>query len=161
MSERFRITLAVAVFLPLLVASPTEATTISGVEFSSWTAIDAPGGVDLDLNTLGDLYVFVPNGLFFDQVTFEAEFAIVFQDGVSVNQNDPLICDVGCELQSFAEGGDVVLQMLDPMGSLTLSAQNIVVSSEPIPEPSTLSLLALGLSGLALWRNHAPNRRSI
>lgn len=160
MSEPFRTTLAVAVFLPLLVASQTKATTISGIEFSSWTVIDAPGDVDLDLNTLGDLYVFVPNGLFIDQAIFDAEFALVFQDAVSVDLNDPLICDLGCELQSFPEDGDIVLQILDPMGIVTLTAQNIVVSSQPIPEPSTLFLLAMGLSGLTLWRNHTPYRRS-
>jgi hypothetical protein len=161
MSERFRIALAVAVLLLLLVAGQTKATTISGVEFSNWTMIDVPGGVDLDLSTLGNLYVFVPNGLFIDQLTMDAEFSIVFEQGVSVDLNDPVLCDVSCEVRSFAEDRDIVLQMLDPMGSVTLSAQSIVVSSEPIPEPSTLCLLALGLSGLAFRRNDAPCRRTI
>ncbi len=161
MSERFRIALAVAVLLPLLLAGQTKATTISGVEFSNWTMMDVPGGGDLDLSTLGDLYVFVPNGLFIDQLNMNAEFTIVFENGVSVNLNDPLLCDLGCEFQSFAEAGDIALQILDPMGSVTLSAQNIVVSIEPIPEPSTFWLLALGLSGLALRRNDAPYGRSI
>jgi hypothetical protein len=123
--------------------------------------MDVPGGVDLDLSTLGDLYVFVPNGLFIDQLIMNAEFTIVFENGVSVNLNDPLLCDLGCEFQSFTEAGDIALQILDPMGSVTLSAQNIVVSIEPIPEPSTFCLLALGLSGLSLRRNDAPYGRSI
>ena len=161
MSERFRVALVVALLLPLLGAGQTKATTISGVEFSSSTMMDVPGGVDLDLSTLGDLYVFVPNGLFIDQLTLDAEFTIVFEPGVSVNLNDPLVCDAGCEFRSFAEAGDIALQLLDPMGSVTLSAQNIVVSIEPIPEPSTLCLLALGLSGLALRRNDSPYKRSI
>ena len=123
--------------------------------------IDVPGGVDLELSTLGNLYVFVPNGLFIDQLTLDAEFAIIFEQGVRVDLNDPLACDLGCEAWSYAEDGDIVLQMHGPMGSVTLNAQNIVVSSEPIPEPSTLCLLALGLSGLALRRNDAPYGRSI
>jgi hypothetical protein len=147
--------------LLLLGAGQTKATTISGAEFSNWTMTDVPGGVDLELSTLGNLYVFVPNGLFIDQLSVNAEFTIVFENGVMVDLNDPLLCDFGCEFQSFAEEGDIVLQMLDPMGSVTLSAQNIVVSIEPIPEPSTLCLLALGLSGLALQRNDSPYRRSI
>lgn len=161
MSDQFRIALAVAVFFSLLGAGQTKATTISGAEFSNWTMMDVPGGVDLDLSSLGDLYVFVPNGLFIDQLIMNAEFVIVFENGVSVSLNDPLLCDVGCEFQSFAEEGDIVLQVLDPMGSVTLSAQNIVVSIEPIPEPSPLCLLALGLSGLALRRGDAAYRRSI
>ena len=161
MSERFRIAIAVAALLPLLVASQTKATTTSGVDFLNWTMIDVPGGVDLELSTLGNLYVFVPNGLFIDQLTVDAEFAIIFEQGVRVDLNDPLACDLGCEVQSYAEDRDIVLQMLDPMGSVTLSAQNIVVSIQPIPEPSTLCLLALGLSGLALRRNDAPYGRSI
>jgi hypothetical protein len=160
-SERFRIALAVAVFLLLLIASQTKATTISGVEFSNWTAIDAPAGIDLDVSTLGNLYVFVPNDLFIDQVLFDAEISVVFEGVVNVNLNDPLICDGGCELQSFAENGDVVLQILGPMGSVSFTAQHIVVSTQPIPEPSTLSLLALGLAGLALRQNHAPYPLSI
>jgi hypothetical protein len=160
-SERFRIAIAVAALLPLLVASQTKATTISGVDFSNWTMIDVPGDVDLELSTLGNLYVFVPNGLFIDQLTLDAEFAIIFEQGVRVDLNDPLACDLGCEVRSYAEDRDIVLQMLAPMGSVTLSAQNIVVSIQPIPEPSTLCLLALGLSGLALRRNDSPYRRSI
>jgi hypothetical protein len=159
--ERFRIAIAVAALLPLLVASQTKATTISSVVFSNWTMIDVLGGVDLDLSTLGNLYVFVPNGLFIDQLTLDAEFAIVFEDGVSVDLNDPLACDLGCEVRSHAEDRDIVLQMLDPMGSVTLSARNIVVASQPIPEPSTLCLVALGLSGLAFRRNDAPCSRTI
>lgn len=164
-SMRFPKTFAVAVLLPLLVlvfvAGQSKATTISGVEFSNWTEIDVPGGVDLDLSTLGNLYVFVPNGLFIDQLTVDAEFNVVFEQGVIVDLNDPVLCDVGCEVRSFAEGGDIVLQMLDPMGSVTLTAQNIIVSSDPIPEPSTLCLLALGLSGLAFRRHDAPCRRAL
>jgi len=135
-----------------LVASGAGATTISGVEFSNWDTIDVPGGVDLDLHTLGDLYVFIPNGLFTDQVTFIAEDMIVFEAGVVLDPNDPLLCDAGCVLENFDEAGDIVLRIFDPVGNVTLSARNIVVSNQPIPEPGSFSLLALGLSALACGR---------
>lgn len=147
MSENFRVVLAVAVLLPLLVTSQAQA-----------TPIDVPGGIDLNVSSLTDLYVFVPNGLFVDEVTFDAEITVIFEGVVNVELNDPKICDAGCALQTIAENGDVAVQILDPMGAVSFTAQRIILSSTPIPEPSTLTLVALGLGGLALWRNRAPYR---
>ncbi len=155
--KRCRSRLAVPLLLATLGwlgAGGASAVTIGGVEFSNWKTIDALAGVDFDLVTAEDLYVFIPNGLFTDQVTLVAEVALVIERGVTFDQNDPLLCDAGCDLESFIEDGDVVLRIFDPLGTVNLSARNIVVSIEPIPEPGSFSLLALGLSALARRRSH-------
>ena len=59
MSERFRIALAVAVLLPLLLAGQTKATTISGVEFSNWTMMGVVTIVDQGSMDEGDTRIVV------------------------------------------------------------------------------------------------------
>jgi hypothetical protein len=146
--------------LALLGPSGAGATIISGVEFSGWQVVDAPAGVDLNLHTPENLYIFIPNGLFTDQVTFVAEEMIIFEEGIILDQNDPFLCNTGCDFANFEGNGDVVLRILDPLGNVSLSARNIVVSSHPIPEPASAFLLASGLFALACWRSHTPFEKS-
>jgi len=45
-----------------------------------------------------------------------------------LGENDPLLCDPSCELVDFAEEGDVVFRIHDPLGSVRLRARNIGAS---------------------------------
>jgi hypothetical protein len=98
-----RILVPILAALVWLLPGGANAITIAGVEFTSWTTIDAPAGSDLSLDTPGDLYVFIPNGLFTDQVAIVAEDMIVFESGGVLDQNEPLLCVTSCDLVDFVK----------------------------------------------------------
>jgi len=136
--------------VPLLLQSGrADAITASGVDFTDPVAIDSTPATDLVLTTTEDVYVFVPNGLFADTVILEA-LEIIFAPGTTVDVNNLLLCTINCPLDSHDLSVDVLLRVLEPVGNLEVRASgSIVVSLDPIPEPSTALLLATGVVTLA------------
>jgi len=145
-------TALLAAFLAALAPENASALTIDGVEFSDWRTIDVSAGLDLDFDTADDLYVFVPNDLYADQIVVIAEDSIFVEDGVDLWANDPPLLCGACRAESFDESGDVVLRIFDPLGDVHLHATRIVISNQPIPEPASLALVSLGLGALARRR---------
>ncbi len=140
----------------LLGATPAQATTIEGIEFTDLVLVDVPGGSNLLLTTSEDVYVFVPNGLFADGAELIAIDQIIIDAPIDANTvslcADPLICATG----AFDLQNDVLVTVLDPVGSFRIEAGgSIVLSTTPIPEPSTSVLVVLGLLSLGAWRRSA------
>ena len=141
-------------FLGLAVAPQAAfAVPVPTIDIENPTVIDATAGTDLTLTTTGDIYVYVPDGLFSDQLTINAADQLIIETGVALEQNDPLICDSGCVLESYDLAGDVVLNIFDPLGTVLIdSGSSILISTLPIPEPGTALLLGAGLALLARLR---------
>ena len=141
----------------LLLSGRGAASTAGGVDFTDPVVIDGAPSTDLVLTTTEDVYVFVPNGLFAGTVVLEA-LEIIFAPGTTVDVDSLLLCTSNCPLDSHDLSVDVLLRVLEPVGNLEVRASgSIVVSQNPIPEPSTALLLASGLAGLAVGRRR-PNR---
>lgn len=130
-------------------AGPSSALTIEGIEFTDWLTLDVGPGANVDVSTTANLYVYAPDGLMTDQFTLAAVDAVVIVPGIAFATNVPTVCAIGCTVESLVETRDVVLRVFGPLGQLDLSAQNIVVSTAPIPEPGAGVLLAFGIAGLA------------
>ncbi|MDH3212917.1 MAG: PEP-CTERM sorting domain-containing protein [Myxococcales bacterium] len=125
---------------------------VEGVEFTGLLVIDATPAADLVLTTTEDVYVFVPNGLAADTVLLNA-LEIIFAFGATVHVNELLLCTSDCPLASDDLSVDVLLRVPEPVGNLEVRAGgSIVVSPNPIPEPSTALLLATGVVALAVRR---------
>jgi hypothetical protein len=143
--------------LLLLVPGVAGALPSSGVDFTSPLTIDATSGHDLTLSTTEDVYLFVPNGLFVDTVTLDAALSVIIDAGVSIDFNAPLLCSGGCPSDAFDLAGDVVLNVLDPVGNLLVqTGGSIVVSVLPVPEPVSGLLVAGGLVLLGATRVRRP-----
>ena len=145
-----------ALALVWLTATPAMATLIEGVEFTDLVSVDVPAGTNLLLTTSEDVYVFVPNGLFADSIDLIANLQIIIDAPISANTvslcNDPTVCPTG----EFDLQNDVLVAALDPVGSFRIEAGgSIILSTTPIPEPSTSTLVVLGLFALATWRRAA------
>jgi hypothetical protein len=128
--------------------NPAKATTVDGVEFTSFLIFDAPASGDLTLSTSHDIYVFAPDNIIasiFD-LTAAVEIKLsqsVTADTISLCATAPICASLG----PYAYDRDLVVNLLDPVDVFTLLAGgSIVVSPQPIPEPSTALLLALGLA---------------
>ena len=139
--------------LLLLGATPAQATIIEGIEFTNLVSVDVPGGTNLLLSTSEDVYVFVPNGLSADSIDLIVNLQIIIDAPISANTvslcNDPTVCPTG----EFDLQNDVLVTALDPVGSFRIEAGgSIILSTTPIPEPSTSTLVVLGLFSLATWR---------
>ena len=145
-----------ALALVWLTATPAMATIIEGVEFTDLVSVDVPAGTNLLLTTSEDVYVFVPNGLFADSIDLIVNLQIIIDAPISANTvslcNDPIVCPMG----EFDLQNDVLVTALDPVGSFRIEAGgSIILSTTPIPEPSTATLVVLGLFALASWRRAA------
>jgi len=136
--------------LLVLAIAPQGAFALPVPEIEDPTVIDATAGTDLTLTTTGDVYVYIPSGFFYDQLTLNA-LTLILADGGVLDLNDPPICAAGCVLESYDLTGDVVLNVLDPLGTVSLASPNATILLTPvaIPEPGTALLLGTGLALLA------------
>jgi len=147
-----------AVILLLALPGPASAVTIGGVEFTNWTSIEATPGANLELTTDGDIYVYAPGSIDFDNALLTA-FAFNFVDA-QLNVNDPLICESGCSTDVYNLTGDVVLSIFGVLGDLTLTTTaSMVFDKTVVPEPSTALLLVAGLTLVPGWGRRRALRR--
>ena len=139
----------------VMLPNAASAVTVSGVAFNDPEVIDAGAATDLALATTGDVYVFVPNGLWVDTATLDAIVAVIVDSGTTIDFNSPALCDTGCLVETYDLAGDVILNILGPIGDLLVqSAGTIILSPAVIPEPATALLLAGGMLALSLRRRH-------
>ena len=145
-----------ALALVWLTATPAMATIIEGVEFTDLVSVDVPAGTNLLLTTSEDVYIYAPNGLIGDTVELIANLMIVIDAPIVADTlslcDEPTVCPTG----EFDLQNDVLVAALDPVGSFRIEAGgSIILSTTPIPEPSTSTLVVLGLFSLASWRRAA------
>ena len=146
-----RIPLLAGVALAMLAGSRgASALSSSALDIEDPVVINTAPATDLTLATTGDVFVFVPNGLFTDNAVLNGGTAVIIEADTVVGQNNPLLCEFGCLLDSFDLDQDVVLNILDPIGNLSVQTPgSILVTPRPIPEPSTAPLVGAGLAVLA------------
>lgn len=157
--DRARRGLLLIACIACLSPGSASALRIGGVDFSNWEPLDIVGGVHLSVETSRNLLLLVPVGLLSDRLTLVAEDRISLESGVHLDSNDPSPCHAGCDLVSIHEDLDLVVRILGPLGDVRLSGQNIVATVEPIPEPGTLGLLAVGLMALSCRARERRSRR--
>ncbi len=148
----YRVLLALAASFAAV--SPASAVTMWGVEFTDWTTVEATPGINLEVSTDHDVYIFAPDGIYFDTFDLSASESIsVFAD---LNQNDPFLCATGCTTEVYELSADTVISISGPLGAVTINTPRAaVINTVPIPEPSTALLLAIGLPLIALKRRRA------
>ena len=134
----------------LCFAASAQSITIAGIEFTAPIVIDIPAASDVFLETTEDLYIRSP--VFVDSALLDAQLQVVLLDGLQsivINPVSPCLSSCLLEPGLTLQQTDIVLNLLGPVGDLTVHANNIVVGSMPIPEPSTGVLLVFGLTLVA------------
>jgi hypothetical protein len=134
----------------LCFATGAQSITIAGIEFTDPLVIDIPAASNSFLETTEDLYILSP--IFVDSALLDAQLEVVLLDGLeSIVVNAVSPCSPSCSLEPDLplQETDIVLNLLGPVGDLAVHANNIVVGSMSIPEPSTGILVVFGVALIA------------
>jgi len=132
--------------LSVCTSAPAHSITIAGIEFSNPLILDIPSGSNVFVETTEDIYIQTP--IFADSAYLYAQQQIVFLgDGELFVANELSLCSLSCPLAPglSLQEVDIVLNLLGPVGDVTVYANNIVAGSAPIPEAGTGILLLFGI----------------
>ena len=128
---------------------PAAAIVIEGVDFSDFVAFAVPDSGSLSLSTSQDIYIYAPEPFIGELVDLTADQIIVSQSIVP-GVVPPCTASTDCEMGPYDLDRDAVVTVTGLVGTLTLVAGgSIVVASQPLPEPETGLLLALGVGSTA------------
>jgi hypothetical protein len=144
----------------LCFATGVQSITIAGIEFTDAVFIEIPAASNVFLETTEDLYIRSP--IFVDSALLDAQFEVVLLDGLESIVINPISpCSSSCLLEPGLplQETDIVLNLLGPVGDLAVHANNIVVGSMPIPEPSTGILFVFGVTLIAAKCRSGGGRR--
>lgn len=150
--DRFRITLTFLA-VTLSFAGAAHGLSVGEVDFSDFVVLDVMPGADLELSTSGDIYLFAPFGFSASSLVVNAAQSIFVNLPFDVSGIASFCTLPRCLDRPPTIFGDVVVRVPGAVGALRLdSGGSFVMDAIPIPEPSTLTLVALGLSALARAR---------
>ena len=154
-SHRLPIWLACLIVV-LSFADVSHGLSVGGVDVSDFVVLDIVPGEDLELSTSGDIYLFAPFGLSASALDVDAVRSIVVNLDLDISGIASFCSLPQCVDRPPTIFQDVVLRVSGVVGALALdSGGSVVIDEVPIPEPSTLALVALGLLALLRARRSA------